>query len=146
MVLSKHRRARLLHSNSCWTLRFPSCIISTIWARYGLSGSSFLLASWSLSNGPASLPKSCGIRSSTTASVLVVVFTVASLGEEVEMHDTMGVAVPTETQASDDACETTDTTGRAVRGVVTAGSWVAVECYMNSSGKVEVLACHGLKH
>ena len=72
----------------------------------------------------------------------MAVFTVASLGEEVEMLDTMGVAATTETQASDDACVTTDTTGS---DVLTAGSWVAVECCMKSSAKVEVLACHGLK-
>ena len=55
------------------------------------------------------------------------------------MLDTMGVAVPTETQASD------DTTGRTGRDVVAPGYWVAVECIINSSAKVEVLACHGLK-
>ena len=47
------------------------------------------------------------------------------------MLDTMGVA--------------TDTIGRTERDVVAAGSWVAVECIINSSAKVEVLACHGLK-
>ena len=40
---------------------------------------------------------------------------------------------------------TTDTTGRAGRDVVTAGSWVVVEYCINSSEKVEVLACHCLK-